>query len=253
MFNNHCHTDLSYCSEGGMTLDFIADRVKNSPSLSGVAITDHSFAIYFPEDVAWSWEYMVDSSIFDQYRDRGNKILNRHLQDIAARKHDKLVPGLEVEIMHDNRFTVDPDLLKRVDLVIGSVHWLDINLTSNENEILKIWEDYTMQLLDSGIDILGHPFRWLSGKISIVTDKVIKRVVKAAVERDVALELNSHYEIDTDIAMMREVLEQNAMIAFATDAHRQEEIDDFSYHIELLKKADICMDDLNIFTPAKCE
>jgi histidinol phosphatase-like PHP family hydrolase len=252
MFNNHCHTDLSYCSEGGMTLDFIADSVKNSPELDGLAITDHSFAIYFPKKVAWSWEYMLDSSVFDKFRDRGNEILEKHLQDISAKKKDKLVPGIELELMHDGRFTVDPDLLKKVDLIIGSVHWLDIPLNPTENEILGIWENYTIQLLDSGIHILGHPFRWLSTKIPAVTEKVIKKIVKAATEKNVALELNSHFEIDTDITMLREIIEQDAMVSFATDAHRQSEIADFSYHMELLKKANISMNDLNVFTPVKC-
>lgn len=248
MFNSHCHTDLSYCSEGGMTLDSIVGIVKRSSNLDKLAITDHSFAIYFPKDVAWSWKYMVDSSVFDKYRDYGNKILDQHLREIVARKHDKLVPGLEVEMMHDGRLTVDPDLLEEVDLIIGSVHWLDISSTSNKNELLRIWERHTMQLLDSGIHILGHPFRWLSTRYDVSKD-VIKRVVKAAAKRDVVLELNSHYEIGTDITMLREILEQNAMVTFATDAHRQEEVNDFSYHIKLLKEANISMDSLRVFEP----
>ena len=249
MFNNHCHTDLSYCSEGGMTLDFIADTIKKSPDLDGVAITDHSFAIYFPEDVAWSWEYIIDSSVFDQFRDRGNKILDKHLQNIAAQKNDNIIPGIEVELMNDGRFTIEPDFLKRVDLIIGSVHWLDVSLNANEDEIFKLWENATMALLDNDIHILGHPFRWLSTKIPMVNTKTIKQIVSVAASRNIALELNSHFEIDTDLRMLREIIEQNAMIAFSTDAHRQNEISDFSYHERLLKEANLSMDDLNIFTP----
>jgi len=249
MFNNHCHTNLSYCAAKDMTLDFIADSVINSPSLDGVAITDHSFAIYFPSDLAWSWQYMLDSSIFDKYRDRGNEILKKHLQNIADKKKEHLLPGLEVEIMHDGRFTADPDLLKEVDVIIGSVHWLDIPPNSTENEIIGVWEKYTMALLDKEIHILGHPFRWLSTKIPTVPEQIIKKITTAATERNIALELNSHYEVQADIVMLQEIIQQNTSVAFATDAHRQEEIADFSYHSELLQKAEINLEKLNIFYP----
>lgn len=250
MFNNHCHTDLSYCSEGGMTLDFIADTIRKSPDLDGVAVTDHSFAIYFPENIAWSWEYITNSSIFDKFRDRGNEILQKHLQDISAREKDHLVPGLEIELMQDGRFTVDPELLKQVKLIIGSVHWLELPPNPTENEILNIWEKNTMALLDNDIHILGHPFRWLSMKIK-VSHKVINNIVAAAASRNIALELNSHYEIDSDLQMLKEIIEQNATVAFSTDAHRQSEISDFSYHYSLLEQLNINKEDLNIFSPVQ--
>ena len=232
-----------------MTLDYIAQSINSSPDLDGVAITDHSFAIYFPVDMAWSWKYMINSSIFDEYRDRGNAILDKHLQEIKQRKHQHLIPGIEVEMMHDGRFTIDPELLKNIDLVIGSIHWLDIPENATSNEIIKIWEYNTFKLMDKGINILGHPFRWLSNRIPFISDEIIKKTVKAAKKSNVALELNSHLEIDTDLKMMQEIVEQNASVAFATDAHRQTEIADFSYHKGLMLKAGISPNDLNLFTP----
>lgn len=249
MFNNHCHTDLSYCSEGGMTLDFIAETIRQEPDLDGVAITDHSFAIYFPEELAWSWEYMHNSRIFDQHRDRGNKILEKHLNEIHKRKNDNIVPGIELEMMHDGRVTVDPELLAGINLKIGSIHWLGIPLDTQHDDILKTWHKHTLKLLEKDIHILGHPFRWLANKIPQVSDKIINEIVRAAKSNDVALEFNSHYEINTDPAMIKEIVKQNAKIAFATDAHRQSEVADFSYHKQILQQAGVKLDDLNVFVP----
>ena len=73
--------------------------------------------------------------------------------------------------------------------------------------------------------------------------------MKEAEENDVALELNSHYEVETDSAMLKEILEQNAKIAFGTDSHRREEAGDFSYHISLLEKHGVAISALNVFSP----
>ena len=75
----------------------------------------------------------------------------------------------------------------------------------------------------------------------------IQLSISEAVKQDVAIELNSHFIIDTDIAMLHEAIEQNAKVAFSTDAHRQDEIADFSYHNTLLEQANIKLEDLNIF------
>lgn len=249
MFNCHCHTDLSYCSEGGMTLDFIAEVIRQEPELDGVAITDHSFAIYFPEGLAWSFDYMLDSKLFDENRDRGNAILEPHLQEIRKREVDHLVPGIEVEMMHDGRFTVDPDLLKEIPLIIGSIHWLGIAFDSKTGEITNIWRQHTLDLLEKDIQILGHPFRWLSNRVPDISPALIKEIVSAAASNGVALEFNSHYEIDTDVQMIREIAEQGAQIAFSTDAHRQAEIADFSYHKRILQQAGVNLSDLNVFFP----
>ena len=249
MFNNHCHSDLSYCSEGGMSLDYIAQVIDSSPSLDGAAVTDHSFQLYFPEDVAWSWEFMMDSSIWDNYRKRGHQNCVKYFAELEKYRDKMIFPGIEVEMMHDGRLTIEPEFLDGLQHIIGSIHWIDILPNASESEALKIWMDHTFKLLDHNITILGHPFRVLVKFLDEIPSEVIKDVVARATANDIALELNSHFEIDTDVAMLRECCEQNAKIAFSTDAHRRDEIDDFSYHFKVLDNAGISLDDLNIFNP----
>jgi len=246
MFDCHFHTDLSYCSEGGMTLDFIADGIEKIDHLDGVAVTDHSFALYFPEDVAWSWEYMYDSTVYDKFIDRGNGNMDAYLTSLENYRDRNIIPGLETEIMHDGRFTFDQSFRSRIDILIGSVHFLPLPSNASTSKIMEEWHKNTMQLLNAGIDILGHPFRWISKHVP-VSDKLIKEIVHEAKLNNVAIEFNSHFEIDTDSRMLDEVIKQDVKLALSSDSHNQKEIGDFSYQLGLLDDKGITLSNFKIF------
>ena len=229
-----------------MSLDFLAESIQRLPQLDKITITDHSFAIYFPEALAWSWKYMTDSSIFDSYRDRGNTILDNHLRELHFRKFEGFIPGIEVEMMHDGRLTMDNAFRNRLDVIIGSIHFMPVSGLSS-SEILKKWQYHTTELLNKGIDVLGHPFRWIINQNIDVSESIVRTIVGEAINAGVALELNSHYEIKTDSLMLREAIRQGAVIAFSTDAHNQVEVGNFSYHDSLLEKNQILLSDLKIF------
>jgi histidinol phosphatase-like PHP family hydrolase len=243
MINCHCHSNISYCADESMTLELIAEFVRNADFIEQTAVTDHSFAIYFPSDVAWSWSYMQDSTIFDKFENAGTKKLLHHISDM--KKYSELIPGVEVELMHDGRFTLDESLLPEIDIVIGSVHWL--NAPSDPGDILKYWEKHTLQILEKNVDILGHPYRWIVNTLGSVPEKSIMRIAKAALDTNTALELNSHYEIDTDIAMLRIAAEFNIPIAFSIDAHWPSELKNFDYHYQVIKNAGLSLNELTIF------
>lgn len=99
------------------------------------------------------------------------------------------------------------------------------------------WIYHTERLISSGIDILAHPFRWICSQ-SQVDYSLIKRIVKCAYKESVALEINGHnitpliYEADK--AMLNIAVEIGSKISFGIDAHKINEIGDFSYHMKLL-------------------
>ena len=250
MFDCHFHTDLSYCSEGGMTLDFIGESIQSREDIDGVAVTDHSFALYFPEDVAWEWEYMFDSRVYDKFIERGNSNIDAYLKSVEEYRPQGILTGLETEIMHDGRFTFDQSFRSRIDILIGSVHFLPLPATASNDDIFQEWYKNTMQLLNAGIDIIGHPFRWLSNRMP-VSDSLIHEIVKEAKANNVAIEFNSHFEIDTDNRMLDEVLAQDAKLAFSTDSHNPKEFGDFSYQLNLLQEKDLKVSDFNIFPSPK--
>ncbi len=248
MFDLHCHTNISYCADNTLTLEFYADRILHAEGLGGAAITDHGMAIYFPHDVAWSWNFISDSLIFDQFRDAGNEKLEGHPAEIAKFKDKFIVPGIEAEMMHDGRLTFDEAFRKRFEVTIGSVHFLDMSLETGDSPeaTFACWKEHTLKLINSGIHVLGHPFRWVSRQFE-VPDDTVHEVVREAKRAGVAVELNSHYPIEADVLMLRIAAEEGAYVSVATDAHRPDEIGDFSYHLDTVSLAGLKLSDLRLF------
>jgi histidinol phosphatase-like PHP family hydrolase len=230
-----------------MTLEVAVDAIAASDSLDAIVITDHTFALYFPEAVAWAWEYMSDTSVYDAHREFGAERMESYLDSIDAKRDKGLFAGLETELMPDGRFTFDPSFRDRLDVLIGSVHFLAFSENADEAEIFETWRKNTSDLINGGIDILGHPFRFISNHITVV-DEIVKDVVKEAVAAGVALELNSHFEVETDVAMLREVADNNGCLALGTDSHRRDEAGVFSYHEKVLRKAGMELSDFNLFS-----
>ena len=69
LFDCHAHTcDLSYCCDQGITVDTGVQALRSSDDCSDVAITNHGLAIYFPHDMASSWECMERPTVWDGLR-----------------------------------------------------------------------------------------------------------------------------------------------------------------------------------------
>ncbi len=249
----HAHTNLSYCCNTSLTLEDYRLALRRHGHLRTATITDHGFAIYFPKEMAWSWAFMLDPSIFDQHMRWGNERLLPHLDAIDAHRAEGLLAGIEVEMMKDGRLTFDPTLRPRLDVIIGSIHWLPVGRSAGSpwNEIMKVWRSHTQQLIGSGIDVLGHPLRWLSVQIDHVPADVIGWVVEEARRSGVAIEINQHYVLDTDAELLAEVARTRAPVTLVTDAHESDEIGRFDYHVGLLKDQGLTLDDLTLWKPSR--
>jgi histidinol phosphatase-like PHP family hydrolase len=247
MIDLHAHTNLSYCATSSLTAEFYCDQIKENPALEKIAVTDHGMAVYFPYDLAWAWDFISDSTIFDHWRDKGNEKLATHLNKLEAMKDSGIIPGYEAEMMHDGRLTLDPAFQPKIQVLIGSVHYLPISVKNghSESEVYKYWHEHNQKLLNTGINVLGHPFRWLAQNLE-VTPSMVTDIVKEARKAGVALELNCHFKHEQeDIMLLREVVKQDALVAFGTDCHVEIECGDFSYHFQILEKAGLTLDDFN--------
>jgi len=236
MIDFHVHTKTSYCADKDLSPEFYSEQLSHIKSIESVCITDHSMAIYFPEELAWKWEFLSDANVFEQWREFGNKRLDKQISELKKFKDKKILCGIETEMLPNGKLCFDPLFRPQLDIVIGSVHFLPIE---NNRDILEYWLDHTIKLLNCGIDILGHPFRWISSKIPIET-KTVETIVKEAKKNSVALELNSHYKYETeDIMMIKICAEHNVKISIASDAHRKQEFGDYSYHMSIIEKSNI--------------
>ncbi len=249
----HAHTNLSYCCDGDVTPERYVEAIERDDELKCVAITNHGFAIYFPEATAWQWQFMSDPRMFDEQREWGNRRLLRHLDEVDAYRDRGLLTGVEAEMMCDGRLTVDPDLGDRLDVIVGSIHSLeeDWHHGSTRRMILDEWVRHTKALVRAGIDVLGHPMRWLAGQIREVPEELIPMVVALARDNDVALEINAHYVVDTDVPLLKEAVRVGAKVTFCTDAHRLDEIGQTRYHLRLLEHAGLSVDDLTFWHPSR--
>lgn len=236
MIDFHTHTGISYCAEKDLNASYYATRLRELQEPKTVCITDHSMAIYFPEDIAWKWEFISNRKIFDQWKEFGNERFYEHLKNLKKHSADGILAGIETEMLHDRSLCFDQSFRKDLDIVIGSVHFLPVE---NERDCLAYWFKHTIELINAGIDILGHPFRWIAAKMQI-SEETILAIVSDAKKNNVALELNSHYRYEReDILMLRACAQTGTVVSIASDSHRKNEFGDYSYHFSVLEKSGV--------------
>jgi histidinol phosphatase-like PHP family hydrolase len=252
MIDFHAHTNMSYCAEPNLTPEVYSNLIKTNSEVDAVYVTDHGMAVYFPPEIAWKWEYISNSHIFDSHRDWGNNRLAKHLAELANLRESKVLPGLEVEMMHDGRLTVDDSFRKEIDILIGSVHYLNSDIGENRKTVLDRWKKHTNQLINSGIDVLGHPFRWISNQLPVSKD-IVRQIVREAKNAGIAMELNGHFVVPTDVDMLKACVEFGVPVSIGTDSHALTEIGDFSYHLATIESAGLSLAKIKLFTPRNIE
>lgn len=253
MIDFHSHTNLSYCSDRDLDLDYYVECLARKKEMDGVAITDHGMAIYFPDSVAWAWEYVRNENIFDKYKDSGNEKLESYIVNLAKYKPEGIYCGLEVEMSQGGKLIYDKYYRNKLKPLIGSVHYHFISKKHgfSENEIIEFWLDHNKKLVEADIDILGHPLRWIANHV-MIKDSMIEKIVDMANRNGVAIEFNSHnvtesiYEADKKMLCI--AMEKGVKISFAVDAHKKTQVGKFDYHRKLLEDCRVKLDDLNLLT-----
>jgi len=254
LFDCHAHTsDLSYCCDAEITPQTYLKALAVTPEVEGIAITNHGFATYFPEEIAWGAEYMLKPELFDQYREFGNQRLNHHLLTMEALRGRGLYTGIEVEMMIDGRLTLDDNFRGRLDVIIGSVHFMpEIDVAAQSPEEVEIrWWDHVERMATRGINILGHPFRWIhkAGRLPITQD-MVERMVALASREFIAIEINAHSRIPGDLELLKACAKAGVTIAFGSDSHSADEIGNLSYQLHLVRQAGLTLDDIRLWRPA---
>jgi histidinol phosphatase-like PHP family hydrolase len=253
-FDCHAHTaDLSYCCDSEITVQTYAQYLKKSTDCAGSVITNHGFSIYFPSQITWEFEYMLKPQLWDDYREWGNQRFRIHLNQIDSLRDQGLYSGIETDMMIDGRLTCDEKLRDRLDVIVGGVHVVPAAMADphlHPAEIFTAWWIYTEQLMQAGIDILSHPFRWISKQSGIrLKNDHVREIVSLAKRYGVALEVNTHQNINTDVEMVRLCTQEGVPISIGTDAHHRTEILNFRPHRKILKKARISPEEIKIWQP----
>lgn len=152
----------------------------------------------------------------------------------------RLLMGAEVNIFNDGTIDMSERALRRMDIVIASIHhqcYTDAGLESNTQAVLKA-------ISNPYVDILGHPD-------DSATPLDYERIVAKAAEMGTIIEVNENSYRDPGL---RKNCRENALhylalcremrvpVAIGSDAHFMDKVGAHEYNEALLEEIDFPMD-----------
>ena len=142
-----------------------------------------------------------------------------------------LLQGSEVEILADGSLDYPDEVLKRLDVVIASLH------TGLRQPKEKITERLIRAVKNPFIDLIGHPTgRMIPDREGADLD--IQAVLAAAAEAGVALELNAHpSRLDLNDVNCRQAAGMDIPIMINTDAHSGQDFDLLHFGVGTARRA----------------
>ncbi|MFG2340695.1 PHP domain-containing protein [Streptomyces yangpuensis] len=151
--------------------------------------------------------------------------LREQLDVVAALNADwapfRLLTGIECDILDDGALDQEPDLLERLDLVVGSVHSkLRMDAPAMTRRMLAAVRNPLM-------DVLGHcTGRLVTGRGRPESRFDAEAVFAACAEAGTAVEINSRPErLDPPRRLLRQAVAAGTFFAIDTDAHAPGQLD----------------------------
>lgn len=161
--------------------------------------------------------------------------LREQLEEIEGLKDRisgiRILSGIEVDILPDGGLDFSDDILRRLDLVIASIH-------SGFNQSR---EEITGRLVGAcnnpEVDIIGHPRGRLLGRRDAYRVEMAE-VIEAAAETGTCLEINaSPSRLDLDDLLARQAASRGVRLAISTDAHHTGELSDMRLGVDVARRA----------------
>jgi len=201
-------------SDGANTLKEMVEYCRDM-GMEYFGICDHSKSAFYAKGLSFE------------------RVISQQLEIDALNK--QMVPfrifkGIESDILHDGSLDYPEEILKTFDFVVASVHsGLKMDDLKATRRIVKAIENpYTR--------ILGHP----SGRLLLARKPYLidhKDVIDACAANGVVIELNAHpNRLDIDWRWIPYCLEKGVMISINADAHKQAELLNTKYGINVARK-----------------
>src|SRR3954454_24716080 len=204
----HVHSDWS---DGGATIEEMA-RTAMALGHAYIVLTDHSPRLTVARG-------LTAERLLDQL-------------DVVARLNEDLAPfriltGIECDILLDGSLDQSPELLARLDLVVGSVH-SKLRMPSEEMTPRMV-----AAVANPHLDILGHCTGRLGaggGKGRPESEFDAELVFEACRTFGKAVEVNSRPErLDPPMRLLTLAVEMGCMFSIDTDAHATGQLDWLPY------------------------
>ncbi len=150
----------------------------------------------------------------------------------------RVFAGSEVDILPDGELDFPDDLLRKMDIVVGSVH---SRFKSTREEMTK----RILTALDNKyLDILGHPTGRRIGKREPY-EVDLKKIFAAAAENKVLLEINAHPErSDLKDIHAREAKSFGCRFVIDTDSHSTENLKFMELGVAIARRAWLSPEDV---------
>ena len=231
LFDLHSHTPFAYCSEN---MDFhLSPTLAHQMGLRGLAMTEHSGQLYFPEAMYWRGD-IADCGIAGARPEHAR--IDDYFHQAHAVSDDTLLVGLEVDADHHGNQVLPTDVAPRCQILLGAVHFLPVPRTDDVETaaVVAAFKQITERLCHTGIDVLAHPFRIFRRYQTDVPADVYPWLVKLLKRTGVAAEINFHTN-EPHPAFVQQCIESGVKLTFGSDAHNLYEVGEFAPHLALLE------------------
>ncbi|MCD4668817.1 MAG: PHP domain-containing protein, partial [Actinomycetia bacterium] len=181
-----------------------------------IAISDHSISSYYGNGL--DIERLIKKMDFI-------KELRKEHDDID------ILMGAEIDVRKPGVFDYPPDIIKKLDIAIASLHSSFANSTEENTAraVSALEKDY--------FDLLAHPGGSVFGnRAPLFID--IDRIIEASAKYGRALEINSYYmrlDLDEDNAIKAK--EAGSMLSINTDSHRPGNMEMMQLGVDLARRA----------------
>ena len=203
----HSHTTAS---DGKMSIEESAALAK-ARGFHTLAITDHSQSSAIAGGLKPDRLYTHMKAIREA---------NKKIDGIT------LLAGSEVDILIDGTLDYDDELLAQLDVVVASPH---AGLRAKPKQATK---RLLKAIAHPMVHIIGHPTgRLIEKRPGIEPD--MNELIAAAIEHDVALEINSHWmRLDLRDTHVRAAVEAGALISINCDDHHPTDYDNLIFGVK---------------------
>ena len=226
----HVHTPLAYCSENMDCLSAL--KLAELWGLDGIAFTEHSGHLYFTREQYWN----KDKNWYREGLDCHDRIdrTSEYWRLLAGMESDYCLRGMELDVDSQGRFVAESVVLKNLELKVGAIHALPE--VSSQKIKDKQFFFLLKSMVESGIDILAHPFRVYSWEgVEEKPVALFEPAVDLLRKHRVAVEINFHHN-RPDPVFTSMCLDAGVRISFGSDSHNLYEVGFFQPHLRFLRQ-----------------
>jgi len=235
--DNHCHTELAYCSTTASVADGI--RISQALGVETLCFTEHSFQLYFEKEEAWSFQWQSTPARVQAVWSTPERGRMRAYRKMAEGfRTDRVRAGLEVELCGNGRLLLAPQDAEGWDLLVGAIHEIPEvrkGVTPQAEAEAYFLRDIN-RLLAHPIDALAHPFRFFARKGLQKPTHLYPVIADLLAARGVAAEINFHTN-QPELEFFRCCMKSGVRISLASDSHELAEYGEFWPHLQVLFQA----------------